>query len=313
MSQRAEQNVNEEDIGHESGQDEAAAEVNAVDSIEENDSEEPDNSADSGSQALTEEQLARRRGWKPRSEWVGDVPDNFVDDPARFNEEHERINPRLRSEVKRLNDEISRFEERFNRAIEAQNRRHQEELRREKDRLYREMRDAAEQADTDRFDAARKDLDILEAASTKQAESQPKSNGYDPNNDPNFRAWHTENSWYHQDAARTKYAERVAAQEVAARGLSPQKDGRAFYDAITAMVDHAFGKPTKGAPSVDNSSQVRSSAAVPKKRGFDHLPSEVKSDFKWMVQRGIFKNDQKSRESYAAQIYAENPDLGKRG
>jgi len=264
---------------------------------------------------LTDEQLARRRGWKPASEWVGDLPDNFVDDPAKFNEDHERINPRLRSEVSRLNEELSRFEGRFNQAIEAQNRRHQSELKRERERLLAEMRDATESADTDRFDRAKKSLDELATVPELQTQTpQQNQEQYHPDRDPHFKTWHADNAWYRQDAARTKYAEQVAAKEVAQRGLSPQRDGRAFYDAVTREVEAAFGPAAGGkSPNVNTGGRSTANAARPAKAGFDQLPADMKGDFKWMVQRGIFKNDKESKERYAAQVYADNPELKKKG
>lgn len=252
---------------------------------------------------------ARERGWKSRDEWRGEVPDNFVDDPDEFNRRHEQSNPRLINEITELRSKVSEIETATKRALESQKRQHEADLKRERTRLMGEMRSATEMADTDRFDKAQKDLEVLEAARSAPESEEQKGNTYSPDTDPNFLSWYQENNWYKSDPVKTAAAEAIANQVVAAR-ITPQSHGRGFYDEITRRLSESQGNNVSNTPR-PNTGSPASGAGKPKTYGFQHLPQEFKKEFKYMVQRGIYENTEKERAAYTNQLKAEDPDIFK--
>jgi len=277
--------------------------------VEENPPEAEQGAAESA--VSQDESLARERGWKPRSEWVGDIPPSFLDDPAEYNRQHENVNARLKHEILQLREDQGRFEERFQQAFKTVENRHKQELDRERSRLFDEMRSSAEAADTDRFDRAKKDFEVLDQARAATPAQTEAATTYHPDRDPSFRSWHSDNPWYGKDIRKSHFAERVAAQEALDRGLTPQRDGRAYYDAISRIVEETFGEMKMAAPRVtegaSSGSQQRS-----RQSKFHLLPAEFKKDFGWLSKKGLYKDDAKGREEYAESVYEENPELFKK-
>lgn len=257
------------------------------------------------------ERLARSRGWKPGSEWHGDRPEGFIDDPAEYNRRHEENNPRLRADNIRLHHEIDELKRISQQNFDMLRSSKDAEIKRLRDDVQRRMRAAAENADMTAFDTASRELQALDATSPPPAQpapaQQPTPAPYNPDADRDFRSWHQDNAWYGTDAGRTQFAEQVAVQAVRQRGLTPQM-GRVYYDAIGREVANAFGPVAQRNPPRQQAGTAAPSA--PKKNTFASIPAEDQKNFRDILVKkfSLYTDDAKGREEYAAAYFHEKGD-----
>ena len=211
------------------------------------------------------EDIARERGWKPREEWKGDVPSNFMDDPAQYNEVFENSNPRLKQEVEQLRkqlDEFSGFRDQLEQRFKAEK---EAEMRALRD----ELRQTASTGDVAKFDK------LMERQEQLQAEAAPQRD-----EQADFRAWQAENGWYvpgseEFDPERAALADRIGEH---LRARNPSLTGRSFLDAVKAEVDARSAK-TPAAPSpVEGSRRVAKAGSPRKISGWNDLPVEKQRD-----------------------------------
>lgn len=276
-----------------------------------------------------QEALARSRGWKPEQEWRGDKPPNFIADPAEYNSWHERSNLRLKEETDALRREIGELTRVSQKNFEMLRSSKDAEISRLKDAAEKRRRDAAANADVDAYDEATREIKALETAAGQSApppaqpqhgqppapgqpyppQSQPPANN--PNADPNFVAWHRDNAWYQTDPMRTKWAEAVAAREVQMRGLTPQH-GRAYYDAISEVVNRDFGAPAGERPPQRQAAAPSGGGKPANRESFDAIPADDRKAFtETLVKKyNLYSNDAKGRAEYAKAYWQDKRAQG---
>ena len=111
----------------------------------------------------TAEDVARDRGWKPSSEWKGDIPPNFIDDPEKFNDIYENSNPRLKKEVADLRAQME-AQSKFVADMQA---RHKQEMQDQLQRLQAELPQAINTGDAGRANAIVAERDKLRDEAAK--------------------------------------------------------------------------------------------------------------------------------------------------
>lgn len=231
-----------------------------------------------------DEEVARERGWKPREEWKGEVPDNFMDDPAQYNAVFENNNPKLKQEVEQLRAELQevyafkgQFEERMKREKEA-----------EMKALREELRQTAHTGDVRKFDQ------LMERQDQLQAEAAP-TNG-EP---PEFAAWKVSNSWYIPGSAdfdpeRAAMADRVG-EHIIARDPSLAGSSRFFETLDAELASRSQSAPSR--TPVEGARRVAKAGSPRKISGWNDLPAEKQKDP--TVQRIVAKMYNGDKDKYA--------------
>lgn len=283
----------------------------------------PEEASEEPAEERDAEELARYRGWKPKDEWKGAVPKDFVEDPEEFNRRHEENIPKVRQERDKYRAELEEVKELTRKNFELLRSSHEaklKEAREETERLRKDARErmrlAAEQGDRRSYVAAEADYDkAVGQQSVDEKPATPPRTQYRPQSetdpggkrDPAFIAWHQDNAWFQVDQARTKYALSVATQEAHKNGIYVQ-DGRRFYDFVSAVVERDLGKFQGSAPAAGTMVPSAGGAQRNPRAGkaFASLPADAKNEFQWMVRNGIFSNDEKGRKEFADAYYSEN-------
>lgn len=257
--------------------------------------------------------LARARGWKPETEWKGDIPQGFIKNPAEFNRHHEQHNSRLRGEVAGLRKDMVELKTVAQQQLDMVRASKDAEIDRLRTDAERRQREAVESADTDKFDEAAKDLRALDSVKKEPPApaqpAQPGPNTRSADDLPGFREWHQQNAWYGTDKNRTDFAETVAVNRIKAQGLAPEH-GRAFYDAIAKEVDAAFGaRSAPGGGGRESNTAGGGAGGGAKRESFGSLPASVRADFKKTLvgKFGLYTDDKKGQDEYAKAYFLENP------
>lgn len=256
------------------------------------------------------EALARSRGWKPESEWKGELPKHFENDPAKFNENHERHNPRLIAEVQELRRQSEENAEITRRNFEMLRKSKDDEIARLKADARERMTRAVEEADTAAYRKAEQDFDALNVVpeQPKYQQQPPADAQADADQDPNYISWHASNAWYNTDKVRTNYANTAAVAELHQRGISAKTHGRAFYDEVTKIVDRDMGPPAgrPGKGRADPATAGDGGGGRPKKGSFESIPAADRKAFKdTLVPMGIYENTKESRAEYAKAYWSD--------
>lgn len=251
------------------------------------------------------EQKARDTGWKPPSEWQGDLPPNYIDDPKVWVHTRPFADQlaRERREARKLQEDI----EEIKRFTQSEREFHIKEL--EKAR-----RQAIDDGDHEAFDRAESRLKHLSQQPERKAapvDTDPTAPG--GKQDPAYLAWKSANSWYEQDQGRTNYAMHVAVAEVQNSGLTV-KDGRAYYDAISRVVERDLGpakKPSEQVVNRQGEGQGEGQSGGTKKTLWSRLPQGTRDNFTKTAafRRGVFSDDQAGRERYARIYLQETGEL----
>lgn len=277
---------------------EEAPETGLSDSGDEGEREAPD---------LESADLARARGWKPRSEWKGRVPEGFIDDPDEYNSVFEESMPRVVRQNRELQAKVENFEQQFRHMADWRKRVEEDDRRaRERDirRIENELREAVTSGDMRKHTALLKERDELTTPPPAQQDN------YDADRDPAFADWVGQNPWYDRksgqfDGKRAAFAE-AKARELMAQGRHPSTEGRAYYEAISAAVNAEFSeKPqAKADPGVEGGRRPASRGRAPKKiTTWADLPAEQRNAPHVMATvNGLYGGD---RNKYA-QDWARN-------
>jgi len=194
------------------------------------------------------ETIARARGWKSKENWKGDTS-NWR--PAsEFNMDFEADNGKLRKDNRRLREQHEddrKQREIIARTFQVMAERDKKKLEIERQQLREQMERAVDEGNADQYRALRKQEDALVDLPDVQVPDVSRDSGYDPNDDAAFTSWLQDNDWYdvdgqtglRNDPDKAAYAEMIAGQ-LADTGHTPDREGRAFYDKITAAVNKKF-------------------------------------------------------------------------
>lgn len=226
--------------------------------------------ADAGSGAdPAVEQLARDRGWAPRSEWRGN-PSHWID-AGEYVQRSEQMIHILRSNLCKSESELAALR----RQVQEQNARlaaatesievltnisteqslnAAKEKRRE---LLRQRAEARTAGNTDAEIALEEQIEdvtseinslaVEEPATPKgkkpaakqqpRQQQEPESN---PEQDPEYIAWTQDNPWFGTDSRRTALATAIGA-ELRKNPANNGLQGRAFFDKVTAEMNKFLG------------------------------------------------------------------------
>ena len=240
---------------------------------------------------------AEELGWRPKEEWTGDDK-NWIE-PERFIERNERLKDRAdgiaKAEITRLNGQIAELKSTLEGFKEHYTKAEQTAYNRAIKDLKAQQRKAVEEGDTDAFD--RVDAEIADL--TKEVETKETAKKTKPEDDPEFRAWQDENSWYGEDIARTVFANQ-AAEVIGSRPGAPT--GRKFFDAVAEAVKAEYPEKFQN-PRRKNASTVEGAGEVIQKKGgksYADLPAEAKAACDNFVKQGLL-----TREEYVKDFFEE--------
>lgn len=247
------------------------------------------------------EAKAREMGWRPKEEWEGD-DSGWMEAPA-FVERQEKLTDRAdvaaQNEIKRLKGELTTL-----RSEQAETKQTIEDFKgwqtKAEERIYKkalkdlqaQQRAAVESGDTDAFDSASKEIGELVEETRKPAETrQPPEN-------PAFKDWKRDNTWYEKNYELTAFAEQIGP--IIARSERFNPEDPAFYERITEEVrkkyPEAFENPNRKRPGA-----VEESGGGGKKGDtIADLPREAKEAGERFVKQGLFKDMKEYAKDYFA-------------
>lgn len=243
------------------------------------------------------ETKAREMGWRPAEEWEGDSSRHLSAEDFLKRNDHlksrgdeilRQDNQRLERELREVRTTLDGLKDHFSK---AENRAY-EKARKE---IEGQMRSAAEEGDTQAYDAAKRDMDELDR-DIKEA-SKAKAPDYNPDEDPDFLAWTSDNAWYNNDPFLTAEADKIAPV-IARKRLT----GRAHYDAITAALKTEYpSKFDRSNPKRERPSAVEGAngSGGGKKTLWEQVPKGPRETFSRFVSEGLYKDTKEDREKYA--------------
>jgi hypothetical protein len=256
---------------------------------------------------------ARELGWSPKEEFKGD-PERWID-AETFVKRGEELMPILKANnrkllgevmslkeaVKASQDSISALKE-FNSKINIR------EAKETKKVLVEQLKEARSDGDVETELKLTKEIDktekALEVAETRPVE-QPE--------DPVFKAWKEEHSWFGQDKRKTNIAIAIG-NELRSDPESRNLTGRAFLDKVIQEVNKTLGVEEKASPPSKveggRGSGGSGRGAAGSGKTFNDLPSDAREACDRQVNRLVganraFKNQDEWRSHYAAKYFAE--------
>lgn len=230
------------------------------------------------------EALASELGWAPEDQWRGN-PDEWVD-AATFIRQGRDI---LKKTLSRQDTELSEVKKTLGEFKEYHQGVEERAYKRAKADLERQRREAVAEGDVEEVDRIQSELDSLPEPS--KTEEPDKGNGQaNPDNDPNFIAFRSQNPWYGKDYFLTAKANEIAPV-VGNAGFQ----GQAFYDEIARAVRSEFPDKFRNPARARKSSVEGSSGTSRKKggeRGYEDLPPDAKAACDRFVNQGLLTRDE---------------------
>lgn len=239
---------------------------------------------------------ARMFGWKPSTEWQGEIPQGYIDDPNEWLGRVKRssifkaMQTKLEATEESAKEQARKIEAVSKAAVERQ----KQEYDREIARLSQQARQAAEIGDLDAFDAAEKQRAELQRPVEA---SEPEA----PGKPPEVAAWEQNNPWYGQDYYATARAQEIA-QKAHSAGADVAGQLKAVDTYLAKEFPHLYAQPERAKPRavVDGGGLAPSKA----KDAFSKLPEDAKATFKAQVEMGLFKDTKEDRAFYAEEYNA---------
>ncbi len=243
-----------------------------------------------------EQNEARRFGWKPLEEFDGNQED--WRDAGEFLKRGREINGYLRKDLEKLNSELSKRDkeieslketmQEFKRfSIEAEDRAYKKAL----EELKHQKREAIKDADGDRVVEIEEEIERLHQEQAKPAKTAPKQQ--EPQENPDFVAWHSQNPWYSTDVKLSRYAE---AEYVNIRDENPSLSPKEILEAMTKnikeMFPDKFGNSNRTRPSTVEGSSSTGRPNTSGKKSYNDLPEEAKKACDKFVKQGLLTQEQ---------------------
>jgi len=241
------------------------------------------------------EQVAAEMGWSPQDKWRG-PEEQWVDAKTFLKRGPEILKQTLSRQDQKLS-QVSETMERMARVAETAQERAYERARAD---ILAEQEEAVAAGDLETFRDTQKQLESLDKEKPTPTPKADDTAG-NPDEDPAFKAWHAENSWYGPDGdpEKTLYAEQTLAPV-----LSRKYKGAEFYEKIAEGVARKFddtraSKPRR-APNVagGGSSRMGGNGGG---QSYNSLPAEAKKACDDFIKQGLFE----SREEYVKNYFAQ--------
>lgn len=236
----------------------------------------------------SDEEEARMLGWKDPSEWQGEKPPGYIDNPTAYLDRLQRSTP-----FRKMQEATDRKVRKLESALEAGNKRQLERQQREHEaelnRIRLGQRQAVENADTDEFDRLEKERETL---------APPEPIIEEPQGDKT-EAYHEEHPWL-TDPIMRSHGFNVVNDALLKGILQPDDtEGQIKYAAtqVQKYFPHLF-ETEKPKPAPKPKLDGGGLAGGKKKEGFDSLPKDVKDTFMRQVKKGTFENTKDDREFY---------------
>lgn len=231
------------------------------------------------------EQIAQEMGWSPEDEWRGD-PEKWVDAKTFLRTGqtiHKKTLERQDAQIAEMRQVIDGFAGQYQRGQKAAYERAIADLK-------AQQRAAVAEGDTEAFDRIQPQIDALgeEIAASSKPNGAEKPN---PDNDPNFIAFHAQNTWYGEDIEMTAYAEQIAPIVARKTGYGPS-----FYETIAAETKKKFADRFRNARRERPASVEGAGAGAGNRRsgkkGYQDLPPEAKAACDRYVKQGVLTQEQ---------------------
>ena len=270
-----------------------AIEVEAVEA-DQDDSPQAEWSAD-------EEQEAIALGWKPPTEWKGEKPSGYIDDPRRYLERAESFSPfrklrekseaelaKIRSET---DERLRRIEAVNTKALERQRQQHAAEL----DQLEQYKRAAVQSGNVQQYDAIDQRQRQLMAQPPVEA-AQPEAQPAPEPPDPVAVEYVEKNEWVKNPILRKAAVDlidanpAILASDTATQIKYAESEMRRMYPAYFTDAP----QPAQAGQKVHGGG-----LAGGKSSAFDKLPAEAKAAYARFAKDGLYANDAKGKEEYA--------------
>ncbi len=258
----------------------------------------PEVDDDSPALAYSPEDAAEAKlfGWKPREEWLGEVPETFVDDPAKY------LEGVRKSRIFRTMDEKLSQAQETARRMDAMQAQQMERMRagyeQRLEQIRGEKRKAVESADAESYDAWDKQERELERHRPVDAPQQPQP----AQQEVLTYAETQEGSWL-KNPALAQEAFYFLENNPAYKALSAMDQVDAAKDYVKRRYPRMFPAEapktepqTPSAPKVDPGGLGSARSAGTK---FAKLPGEAKQQFERFVKQGLFADTKADREEYA--------------
>ena len=231
---------------------------------------------------------AQKYGWKSPDDWKGDPPEGghlspeeYLDRPhvqVRIQNDEIASLKRDLSEIKEAStQQVANMRKMAEDAAERRREAHQAEV----DRIGREMRGAASEADTERYDELEKERNAaVEARDAVQAPPASET--------PVAQEWKAKNAWYGKDLYASMEAERISAA-MTERGATPEQQIEAVDRHMKRNFPELFASDEKPQrqTKVDGGGLAAITGA---KSDFDKLGSEEQAQAKADVAEGLYKD-----------------------
>lgn len=244
---------------------------------------------------------AAEQGWTPEDQWHGD-PDKWVNAEEFLNrgEKHNGIlrerNEKLIAEVSALKQELRDSVKQFGEATrQAETRAYNKAMK----TLKQQQLEAVQNGDTEMWAELEDEKTSLQTEYNKA--NQPQQQQYNPDTDPHFISWHSNNQWYNDDLDMTVYANQIApivANKVG-NNSSPE-----FYNAISNEIrkkyPDKFRNVNRDRPSpVQGAAQEGGKPNNRKGKGYNDLPEEAKKACDRFVKQNVMTQDEYLAEYFS--------------
>ena len=271
-------------------------------------------------QDSTEEALARRFGWKPKTEWKGDTTNHM-----EAGDYLERvIKPRLDDvpKVLELREELSHIRRQAMQLQLEQQKASEQQSTQTLEQIKAAQKRAFDLGDSKAYEESTSKLEEYYASrKPKDADPEIQQRQQQANQDPAFLEWLPKNQdWYGANEAATMLAAQIAAEKLRNDNLTdvmqlPTWARKAFYEEIaqevrtrTGMTPQAPAKQsTPKPPASEDGAAARKAPIAGTKKGWNALPSDARHAYAELSRKGFYPSNEKGKQEYARDYFRENP------
>lgn len=247
------------------------------------------------------EARALEMGWIPKEQFRGDL--SKWTDAAAFVERGETLLPILQARERKQANELAQVkgalrelterykasQEAIQALVEYNSTENLNKVKAQRQELKEQLKAAKKEGDTDREVELQDQLAAtsaaIQTAETKHKDPpvKPAAPSSEPAEDPAFKSWLAENTWFGVDHRKSALAQGIATE---LRQSGTKLVGKAFYDKVSEEVDKFFnaGSTTSRVEGGRNGS---GSGGGGKTKSFASLPQEAKDACARFAQRVV--------------------------
>lgn len=304
---------------HNIDQAEAEMLLEGADGVHEPEHIDPQSAADTHPE---EEFEARRKGWRPQSEYTG--PEGKWVDAKTFLQRGERFTKKLENEIAALRQQVASFEgtrTQFRKFFDDAMARKDKEFDEAITNLRRQKLEATREGDDDRVLEIEDRLELTqqqrkefkaEGQEASESRESPAAEVATPQNNPVMAEWAEATPWFNNDKILSEHAMLVAKSF---RDAGDKSTGRPFLDRVAAKVEEDFPRRTKeasaktrqnsadgaGAPSSAASSSPSSARASVGGKTLRDLPPEDLKMAREFIRDGLY-----TEQTFLASYFQRN-------